>query len=352
MFAYMAETRKELTKYLREFFAGLGPDYDGVNSWGRDTLARLLDYACGGKMLRGALACFTHDMYSGGCHEAAVAAGAAMEIFQSAFLVHDDIMDRDQIRRGKPAMHAQYTSLASTEGLPDPVHLGEALGICAGDLALFIAFDILSRAPARPDAKVRLFSCFCRELEYVGLAQMADVWQGAGNEGAAIEDILALYRCKTGRYTFSLPFAAGLILAGQDEQCVNRFVLLGEKMGILFQIKDDELGLWADEKELGKPVGSDIAENKKTLHREILFARADKKTREKLAAIFGNAGLTREDVDFVRSRMDDLGVRAEAAHTAQRLYREASALMDGLPPRGPWTDKLRQLLVYNMSRNR
>jgi geranylgeranyl diphosphate synthase type I len=275
-----------------------------------------------------------------------------MEIFQSSFLIHDDIMDRDQTRRGKPAMHAQYAGLASAEGLHDHNHLGEALGICAGDLALFIAFDILSRAAAEPEVKARLLSCFCRELEYVGLAQMADVWQGAGSRGAAIEDILALYRYKTGRYTFSLPFAAGLILAGQDQECVKRFVLLGEKMGILFQIKDDELGLWAEEKELGKPIGSDIAENKKTLHRELLFARADEETRERLAAIFGNDALTREDVDFVRSRMDALGVRAEAAQTAQKLYREATALIDGLPPRQPWTDRLRQLLAYNMSRGK
>jgi geranylgeranyl diphosphate synthase type I len=352
MFAYMAEAIEELIKYLRAFFDGLGPDYDGVNSWGRDALTRLLDYTCGGKMLRGSLVGFTHDMYAGGCHEAAVAAGAAMEIFQSAFLIHDDIMDRDERRRGKPAIHAQYMGIALADGLYDPAHMGEALGICAGDLALFIAFDMLSRAPGEAPAKARLLSRFCRELEYVGIAQMADVWQGARKEGAAPEEILGLYRYKTGRYTFSLPFAAGLILAGQNEECVNHFVLLGEKMGVLFQIKDDELGLWADEKELGKPVGSDIAENKKTLHREILFARADEKTREKLAAIFGKDPVTREDAGFVRDRMDELGVRAEAARTAQKLYLEAAALIDSLPPRRPWTDRLRQLLDYNMSRSK
>ena len=352
MFAYMKAVKDELVRCLETSFAALEPDYADVNAWGKDTLKRLLDYTCGGKMLRGCLVGFTHDMYSGGCHGAAVAAGAAMELFQSAFLVHDDIMDRDEVRRGKPAVHAQYAALARGEGLADPLHMGESLGICAGDLAIFIAFDILSRLDAQARVKAQLAARFCRELQYVGLAQMADVWQGAQAGGAALDDILALYRCKTGRYTFSLPFAAGLILAGQEEKRVEHFVLLGEKLGILFQIKDDELGLWADEKELGKPVGSDITENKKTLYREILFARADEKTREKLAAIFGNPRPTEEDIAFVREKMESLGARGEVAEKARILHGEASALIDALPPAGVWTDRLRQLLEYNMSRGK
>lgn len=365
MFAYMKSVKDELVRYLETFFAALGPDYAGLNTWdwslpaaaasqgspGRDALKRLFDYTAGGKMLRGALVSFTHDMYAGSCRGAAVAAGAAMELFQSAFLIHDDIMDRDNLRRGKPAMHAQYSGLAHSAAIQDPAHMGEALGICAGDLAIFLAFDILSSLEAGAETKTRLAARFCRELQYVGLAQMADVWQGARAGGAEIEDILALYRCKTGRYTFSLPFAAGLILAGQEEKLVEHFVLLGEKMGILFQIKDDELGLWADEKELGKPVGSDIAENKKTLYREILFARAEEDTRKKLAAIFGKQPSPGE-ISIVLEKMDALGVRGEVAHKAGLLHKEASALIDALPPAGIWTDRLRQLLDYNLNRGK
>jgi geranylgeranyl diphosphate synthase type I len=354
MFEYMKAAKSRLIGFLESYAQGLDSDYAGVNSWGKDTLRRLLDYTCGGKMIRGGLVGFAHDMYAGRQSAAAAAAGAAMELFQSAFLIHDDIMDRDETRRGKPAMHTQYTGLAKDGGLHDPEHMGEALGICAGDLALFIAFDILSGIALDGGVRGKLLSRFCRELEYVGLAQMADVWQGASSSGAAKEDILALYRCKTGRYTFSLPFAAGLILAGQDEEIVNHFVLLGEKMGILFQIKDDELGLWADEKELGKPVGSDIAENKKTLYREILFARVEGADRKKLETLFGAENLTREDAAFVRVQMESLGVREEVAKTEQAFYAEALSMINGLPgtPAPAWVDKLRQLLDYNMNRGK
>jgi geranylgeranyl diphosphate synthase type I len=353
MFAYMKTAKTRLTGFLQSYFENLEPDYKNVNPWGKDTLGRLLDYTCSGKMIRGGLVGFTHDMYAGGCPEAAVAAGAAMELFQSAFLIHDDIMDRDEVRRGRPAMHTGYTRLAGEARLHEPGHLGEALGICCGDLALFLAFDILCSLDIDGGVKGRLLPRYCRELEYVGLAQMADVWQGASPDGATREEILALYRCKTGRYTFSLPFAAGLILAGQEEELVNHFVLLGEKMGILFQIKDDELGLWADEKDLGKPIGSDISENKKTLYREILFARADGATKEKLHTLFGAEGLGIEDLAFVRAAMQNLGVREEVAKTGNSFYRETLGMINALPASpatAPWIDKLRQLLDYNMSR--
>ena len=352
MFEYLNTLRDELADYLENFFKTLEPDYAGVNSWGQGTLKRLLDYTRNGKMLRGCFIGFTHDMYGGQNHKAAVAAGAAMELFQSAFLIHDDIMDRDELRRGKPAMHTQYAALAKDARLHDPSHTGEALAICAGDLAIFLAFDILARLEADARIKSLLAARFCRELQYVGLAQMADVWQGLQTDGVTEENILALYRCKTGRYTFSLPFAAGLILAAQEEERIEHFVLLGEKMGILFQIKDDELGLWADEKELGKTIGSDISETKKTLYREILFARADEKTRKKLSVIFGAERLKQEDIAFVREKMESLEVRAEVARKACLLYDEASALIDALPPAGIWTDRLRQLLDYNMNRGK
>jgi geranylgeranyl diphosphate synthase type I len=355
MFTYMKTAKTRLIRFLETCFDGISPDYGNVNSWGRDTLRRLLDYTCGGKMIRGGLVSFTHDMYGGKYPDAAIAAGAAMELFQSAFLIHDDIMDRDETRRGRPAMHVQYRKLAADAALREAGHLGEALGICCGDMALFIAFDILCGLKTSGGVQGRLLSRYCRELEYVGLAQMADVWQGASPGGTAREDILALYRCKTGRYTFSLPFAAGLILAEQEEKTVNHFVLLGEKMGILFQIKDDELGLWAEEEELGKPVGSDISENKKTLYREILFARADEATKKKLVTIFGAEKTERGDLAFVRAKMEELGVRDEVAETRQGFYRETLDMINARPQdpaTAPWTDKLRQLLDYNMNRGK
>jgi geranylgeranyl diphosphate synthase type I len=282
----------------------------------------------------------------------AAAAGAAMELFQSAFLVHDDIMDRDMVRRGMPAVHAQYAAVCADVNLRDASHIGEALGICAGDIAIFLAFEILARLESGGDVKNRLIGRFCRELQYVGLAQMADVYNGAARRPLSREEILSLYRYKTGRYTFSLPFAAGLVLAGADEAVVEDFVLLGEKLGILFQIKDDELGIWADEGELGKPVGSDICENKKTLYREILFRRAEEPARSRLAGIFGGCEPSAENLAFVRTLLEDLGVRGEVEVLVDELSAEAGNLISTLTMEEPWRRMLRDLLDYNLTRKK
>ncbi len=354
MLAFLAETKKAMLGFLDDFFTEVGEDYGKINRWGPDTLPRLRDFLSGGKMIRGGLVRFTHDMHRGLALGDAVAAGAAMELFQSAFLIHDDIMDRDLVRRGKPSVHAQYRSLCAAEGLRDADRVGEALGICAGDIAIFLAFEILASLRSDPGTACRLLRLFSRELQYVGLAQMADVHNGASDRPISREETLAMYRYKTGRYTFSLPFAAGLVLAGAGEAAVDDFTRLGETLGLLFQIKDDELGIWGREAELGKPVGSDVAENKKTLYREILFRRAAGPARDRLAAVFGGPAPSAADLDFVREQLETSGVRGEVAALVDGLSAEAGRLITSLAAgKGePWREMLEELLAFNLGRTK
>ena len=353
MIQYLTTTKKLILDRFDEYRASLEADYGRINHWGPDSLGRLRDFVAGGKMIRGGLVRFTHDIYTGSKTQEALAAGLAMELFQAAFLIHDDIMDRDDTRRGKPSVHAQYTGLAARENIADAPHLGEALGICAGDLAIFLAFEILGRLELPAETRGRLLFRFSRELAYVGLAQMEDVYQGARDSRPSRDSILSLYTYKTGRYTFSLPFAAGLILAGRDEAVENLFLGLGEKMGILFQIKDDELGIWSNETELGKPIGSDLSENKKTLYREMLFERAKPEETEKLRKIYGSPAVGSEDLAYVRELLESRGVRKEVDAFTARLSDETSALIETLPGAGEdWKKKLRELLAYIWERKK
>jgi geranylgeranyl diphosphate synthase type I len=353
MLNYLKDSRELLLRFFDSFFLGLDADYRKINRWGPDVLARMNSFVTGGKMVRGSLVRLTHDMSEGTHGDEAIAAGAAMELFQAAFLIHDDIMDRDVTRRGKPSVHAQYAEVAENEAVDDSLHIGEALGICAGDVALFLAFEILGTLNVNGEIKGKLLYNFCRELEYVGLAQMADVYHGAGRDAVSRENILALYRYKTGRYTFSLPFTAGLILAGRDDAVIEQFTLLGEKLGIIFQIKDDELGLWAHEEELGKPVGSDISENKKTLYREILFERARDDDKKRLLKIFGNKKIGPGDIGYIRSLLESSGTRNEVENLTNRFSEEVRTIIRSLPATQPlWKDRLLELLDYNRQRTK
>jgi len=319
-------------------------------------------------MLRGCLVRLGYELAAGRTpagddEQATTTAGAAMELFQSGLLIHDDIMDRDRVRRGAPTLHVSYESDLTRGRYDDAAHNAGSLGICAGDIAYFSAFRALSELPVSDAVARRIVSIAARELALVGVAQMQDVANGAIKEGSEnpfrdgscepCEDaVLRLYRYKTGRYTFSLPLALGAALAGAGDETSHSLELAGENLGILFQLKDDELGLFADEAELGKPVGADIREDKKTLFRLRLFERADEQTSRRLRAIFGNREAGALETAFVRTMLVSLGIREELA-TMMRHYAETATSL-AAPLLATATDKaagaFRELAAYSLER--
>ena len=231
--AYFDPIRARISELLRRFFQEKREELARVNPLGRDASERLVEFTLGGKMIRG---CLVHLGWSIGSRGRArpapeesasvAAAGAAMELFQSGLLVHDDIMDRDLVRRGRPSIFQQYAQKAGREGHADPAHVGQALGICAGDVACFMAFELLARVRAPAPVQSEVLALCARELSAVGIAQMQDVAWGASKDGVKVDDILRMYRYKTGRYSFSLPLRTGALIAGADRD-------LQEKTGSL-----------------------------------------------------------------------------------------------------------------------
>jgi len=290
-----------------------------VSPLGADLAARLEKFSSGGKMIRGILVRLGYELFappSAKIDEVLDRAGAAMELFQAGLLIHDDIMDRDSVRRGMPTVHEQYKTGFATG---DSSHAGMSMGICAGDVAFFLGTAALSSLPAVDSemaGRMRLAASFtAEELCLVGVAQMQDVLNGDAQGGIepSEEDILGLYRYKTGRYTFSLPLVVGAILAGADEPGIRALDEAGEYLGLVFQLKDDELGLFADSAALGKVPGSDIKENKKTLHRRILLERASAAEKPALEKLFGKSDLSAADIETVRDAMDASGVTRSVA---------------------------------------
>ena len=356
MLPYFAPVKERVAEALRDFFAGKRAALSAINPLGPDAGDRLLEFALEGKMIRACLVPLGFALGSTGSSienapPAAILAGAAMELFQSGLLVHDDIMDRDHTRRGRATIFQQYAEAASRQNSADPGHVGEALGICAGDVAFFLAFEILARLDAPGDVRVALLGLCARELTAVGIAQMQDVAWGATSADVGDDEIVRMYRYKTGRYSFSLPLMAGATIAGAGPETLGQLESAGEAIGELFQIRDDELGLFGDERELGKPVGSDVREGKKTLLYARLMARARGKDRARLARIFGNRGATRRDLEFVRERALSLGVKESIDATGRELRGKALALIDAMRT-GSAADRdaLRALLDFTVER--
>jgi geranylgeranyl diphosphate synthase type I len=225
--------------------------------------------------------------------------------------------------------------------------VGEALGICAGDIAFFLAFEHLAEVELAAPSRARLISLFARELSLVGAAQMMDMVAAAGATEQTTEEILRLYLYKTGRYTFSLPLLAGAEIGGIEDSRARELEQAGEQLGMLFQIKDDEIGLFGDPAEAGKPVGSDVREGKKTIFHASLMRRAPVGERDRIRTLWGRADLADADVLFILDAMARHGVRAEVEELVSTLAdrAEVMAARIGSPFLG-------DLLAYSLDRRR
>ncbi len=348
--AYFDRARTRLCGDLAAFLASKSGEVARLRPWGRDVLSRLGTFTRKGKMIRGGLVALGYDMAGGRAGAAAVRAGTAFELIQSGLLIHDDIIDRDPRRRGGPSVHEQYARRAPGPGRDAASHFGTSMAICAGEIAIFLAFEAVAGLPGPPKRAAAVQKLFAAEFGLVGLGQMLDVEAGLSRELRPEREILNIYRYKTARYSFYLPLAAGWTLAGGRRRELLALERLGEDLGLVFQIKDDELGLFGKARTTGKPVGSDIRQGKRTLYAAGLFGRAIGPERERLAAVFGRPGATEADIEFVRELAQRLGVRQDVQQTMIRLGRRAGGCIQALPIREKHRQTLQGLLAYSLTR--
>ncbi len=245
-----------------------------AHPWTEDALTRISKFAVAGKTVRGSLVVYTYNLFRKETPDVVWDVASAMELFQSGLLIHDDIMDRDTIRRSMPTLHSQYEQFAASQKGSDVSHFGESQAINLADLCYFIGFRLLSSAGPAVTHMVTT------ELSVVALAQMQDVAGGHLTKTYEKNDVIDLYRHKTARYTFSMPMMAGAIMAGTDTRVQSSFERLGESLGLLFQIRDDELNATGDTDVTGKSAGSDATNHKQTLSSVLAASELEKFRRQ------------------------------------------------------------------------
>jgi geranylgeranyl diphosphate synthase type I len=349
--SYFAAARKRLSRDLAGFLAAKRRDVGRLRPWGPDVLRRLGAFARKGKMIRGGLVALGCEMAGGSPGAPAVVrAGTAFELIQSGLLIHDDIMDRDPRRRGGPSFHEQYARLAP--GLPgaEADHFGTSLAICAGEIAIFLAFEALAGLPGTAGRAAEVQRHFAAEFGLVGLGQMFDIEAGTARDPIPERRVLEIYRVKTARYSFYLPLAAGWRLGGGPRRTLAALERLGLDLGLVFQIKDDEIGLFGHPGTTGKPVGSDIRQGKKTLYATGLLERTAGPDRGRLMAVFGCPAATDDDILFVRDLAERLGVREEVRRVMARFAARAGSAIRALPVPEKCRGILRGLLEYSLNR--
>jgi geranylgeranyl diphosphate synthase type I len=302
----------------------------------------LAAYSDGGKALRPRFCYWGHAIAGEGTSPLLLQACAALELLHTFALVHDDLMDNSDTRRGRPALHREIAGQHRRDsGAGDPDRYGHAMALLAGDLA----FSIASRlAAALPAPAVAIWS---RMVDELVLGQFLDL-AGAARQDRSPEVAGATTLLKSGQYTVTSPLRLGAALAGVAELPAE-LVRYGDLTGEAFQLRDDLLGVFGDPRQTGKPVGDDLFSGKPT---QLLAVAADllPPYGQALLALAGTSALTPSDAAELTGELTRCGARDRVERKIRDNVDLACALVDraALPPRTG--DALRSLAAAAANR--
>jgi geranylgeranyl diphosphate synthase type II len=288
--------------------------------------------AAGGKRVRPQLAMIASQLF-GGKDEEVLPAALALEVFHNFTLLHDDVMDKADVRRGRPTVHVKWN---------------ENTAILSGDQMLIEAYKLLSGVPA--DKLPKVLQLFNKMATEICEGQQYDV-DFESQEQVAIEEYLKMIRLKTS-VLLANALQTGAYIAGADERAQEELYEFGIHIGLAFQIQDDILDVWGDPKTFGKAVGGDISCNKKTfVYLEAVRRLGDEAMRRKIK---GDEAMrlekwysqvledNTEKIAAVKEIFEQLDVRTACEKVVEDYTRKALALLEQLP-QNEATEQLRQL---------
>ena len=251
-------------------------------------------------------------------------AALSTEISQTYFLIQDDIMDQSLIRRGRPTFHIDvHNSLYSgSEGLQ---RQAESIAIIASDLADSYCHQVLLTSGFAPDLLVRANLELTSIFETTGQGQLIDVNSSSADD-FRVRDLIRVHLWKTARYTIEGPLMIGAILSGTHEK-VHKLSHFGYSLGLAFQLHDDYLGLFGDEKTLGKSVKSDINEGKKTLLILKAIENSSKADADFLRETLRSGNVSDADFDRVKRIVEQSGSLDYSLSFAGKLSANAKKYM-------------------------
>ncbi|AYY15511.1 polyprenyl synthetase family protein [Actinobacteria bacterium YIM 96077] len=300
-------------------------------------LLPLLDAATGllrgGKRLRPAF-CYWGWVAAGGSSddEPIVTAASALELFQAAALVHDDVIDESDTRRGEPSVHQRFAARHREHGWRgDPDKFGRAAAILLGDLLLGWSDELLCQAGLDETALQRARPVFELMRTEVGAGQYLDILAQADVDSAAPEQVKRAHQVivhKAARYTVVHPLALGGQLARGSGEVLGAFSTYGSALGEAFQLRDDILGVFGDPAVTGKPAGDDLREGKRTMLVAYALERADTVQARIIAELLGNPHLDDAGVHRLQEILSDTGALGRVEARIDSLVEDAIAAID------------------------
>ena len=328
-----------LDERITEFFARERERVTAISPHATVLVDAIEDLTRGGKRLR-ALLCYWGWRAAGGAvaDDVAVAAAASLELFQTAALIHDDILDRSDTRRGKPSVHRVFEALHRDAGWSaDAAHFGVSAAVLTGDMSLSFAEQLFADATARVAADAaatarEIFSTMRTEVmagQYLDIH--AEVAPAVGDPEEQLERAMTVLRYKSAKYSVEHPVAIGAALAGADDEFLAACAAFTLPLGEAFQLRDDVLGVFGDPETTGKPAGDDIKEGKRTALIALCSAGCSPAQRQWLESVLGSERLTEEDVARVRDLMRSSGAHERSEQLIADLVASSDEALAVLP---------------------
>lgn len=309
-------------------------------------------YSAGGKRLRSYMTLIIFEAYSDQPLESILPTAAAQELLHLAMLIHDDIIDRDFVRYGVKNVAAQYldhyqTLLATPR---DHEHFAQSSAMLAGDLLISEAFILIAETQANPSAVLSAQRLLSKAIFQVIGGELLDTEATFRGIGAAHPLVIA--EQKTASYSFMTPFLMGATLAEAPQQQRDLLQVLGQKVGIAYQLRDDVIGIFGNEKHTGKSTDGDIREGKRTILIDEFYRRATNDQRKQFERFFGNPTASNDEVQTLRQLLIKTGAKAAIETMIDDYQAATDTLIDALTIDAAHQSSFRQLIQLCLQRER
>lgn len=337
----LKQFKTKLDKELEIFFNKRIKEAKSIDPSAKQIMTSLKNFTLGsGKRIRAALIYYGFKCFKNNNEKELLKASMCIELIQSYLLIHDDIIDKDELRRGKPTLHKQY------EKNNNP-HYGISMAILAGDILSSLATQLLAYTKFKN--KLKAIAELNKIIPKVIYGQILDIKSEL--KLPTEKSIDKIHHLKTATYTVEGPLHIGAILAGANEKYLKQLSRYAIPLGKAFQIQDDILGLFADEKKLGKPIGSDLREGKNTLLIIKALEKANLKQKLTIKKALGNSNLTKSQIDKIRKIIVSTGSLQYSKSLAEKLIKKAKSELNKIKLKKQGKEFLLEIADYMVNRD-
>ncbi|HEY8479292.1 MAG TPA: polyprenyl synthetase family protein [Spirillospora sp.] len=343
--------RKEVDEALLAFVDRQRPALLAISDDLAPMLSALESLLSGGKRLRPAF-CYWGWRASGREDgPGIVGAAASLELLQASALIHDDVMDCSDTRRGQPSVHRRFEALHHANGWPgDGETFGAGSAILLGDLCLAWSGEMFESCGLDDASRRRGRAVYDLMRTEVMCGQYLDMLEGTRGE-AAVATALRVVEYKSAKYTIERPLHLGAALAGARPDVVAALTGYGLPLGVAFQLRDDILGVFGNPAETGKPAGDDLREGKRTVLVALTLERASDAQAKALHRRLGDPDLDAAGVDELRAIIEETGGLSACEKMIEHYQAEAERALESAPIAEEARDALAELAVAATTRS-